>query len=467
MRKRQGGQALILVLILLAIGTLAIVPLLGLNFTATKGGPIVTRQVKAMYAAGAAQEWVLWKLIYGNLASEFSASGETKAFAIDVCGIPVDITLTMRALPGAGGITLATDDVIKPTKTVTASNPSSTDPLKVANDSTQTFTYIIRLEQLSENTTQGLDAVYDILPADFRTGIYVANSSYIRVDGGAWQALANPLVEAVSNQTRLQWPASYDYSTDTGGFTSPIRDFAVRQVKEIKFQISLSLPSPTRDTVQVNWVVLKPWDSVSGPQAPIIVGTPTNPNVYANNGLVVVTKTSVPSIIEPGDPTAIYYTINMTNQDGSTHQVSKITDYLPPEFLYTGPSGGVTTENPSWIVPFPIVNGVSRQKLVWTFSPQVSLAAGETKSLTFWAMTTQNASGAFYNEVLAESNFPSPNIFDGIGVDTSEYQMIYSWNSGLVLVPFFDSRTEADNITIDSNIALIIGGVSVQSWMLR
>ena len=57
--RRQKGQAFILVLILLAVGSLLTVPALRLTSTSLKSSQVVTRQVKALYAADAAQEYVI------------------------------------------------------------------------------------------------------------------------------------------------------------------------------------------------------------------------------------------------------------------------------------------------------------------------------------------------------------------------------------------------------------------------
>ncbi len=62
MRKREAGQALILVLIFLAIGALLVVPALRLTNTELQSSQIIERKTRALYAASAAHEWVLWAL---------------------------------------------------------------------------------------------------------------------------------------------------------------------------------------------------------------------------------------------------------------------------------------------------------------------------------------------------------------------------------------------------------------------
>jgi len=369
-----------------------------------------------------------------------------------VCGKEVDILLIMRATTSEGGLVLATDDVVRPTKTV--------DPDTVPNDVFQTFTYTIRLEQLSDNNTQGLDAIYDVLPKAFDSGDYLAGSSYLRVEGGEWESIGDPSFAVEAGQVRLRWPAS-------GSFTSPIRDFEVRQVKELKFQVAAELP---KNSVQCNWAVLKPWNTISGPQAPISVGSPADPGVCNEDGLLTVTKTSDPQVIQPGVVADVKYTINITNLDGFTHHIEEITDYLPAGFTYTvNSTSGLTTLNPQQSLEN--LNGVDRWKLLWTKDEfpggnAVSMASGETLTLTFWVTTTKDVSGSYYNEVEVLSDVPVPKIFSDIGIFEGDYFISYSWNTGAVIVPAYDSQADADEVLIDANMALILGGIAITSWQI-
>lgn len=452
MRNKEGGQAFILILLILAIGPILVVPLLRLSYTGLKSSETITSRTRALYAVDGAQEYIMWKLLHKNWAQDFTAENPEGILTIENCGTTVTATIVMRAIPGAGGMTLATDDVMRPTKTVSPS---------VSDGSYQPYTYIIRLEQLSGNTTQGLDAVYDILPREFGTGSYVPGSSEIRVDGGPWEPLGDPLAESSGSssyggQERLRWPAS-------GNFASPIRDFEVRQVKELKFQVAESLKN---DTIYYNWVVLKPWNTISGATANITVGDGSNPE----GGLLAVNKVADPEIVQPGVETDIEYTIRITNLDGSTHQIQSVTDYLPPGFIYIGPTSGITTFDPQ--LSLENINGVDRWQLLWTVDEfpngnAVSIASGETAYLTFWAQTTKDVSGSYYNEVTAVPNTPLPTIFEDLGITYEDFNTSYSWNTGAVLVPSFDSRTEGDGIVLDSNLSMIVGGISINSFTFR
>ncbi len=454
MRKRQAGQAFILVLILLAIGAMLVVPALRLTGISLKSSQIVTRHTRLLYAADAMQEYVMWKLLYdtGWRNDNLGNDGATAYVSLDLCGVSVNATVVMRAVPGKGGITLSTDDVIQPTKTVS--------PDTVPNGSYQTFTYIIRLEQLSNNNTQALDAVYDILPKSFGTGKYVANSSYISTDGGPWQSIGNPLAESYGGQERLRWPNS-------GNFTSPIRNFNVRQVKELKFQVSLTLPSSANNNILFNYAVIKVGSitSLSGPQAPITIGAGSQPDA---DGMLSLTKISSPNIIMPGVIQDITYTMYVSNNDTSSHNIDKITDYLPPEFYYVDNSTiGFGNANPT--ATLKTINGVNRQELVWIPVPaQKQLAAGQTRTLAFRARTTKDVSGSYYNEVLMESDFSLPQIYSTIGVTSSDFQSGYSWNSGTVIVPAYDSETRAEDVVIDANLALRgLSSISINSYQVR
>ena len=465
MKKNERGFAFILVLILLAIGATIMIPMLQFLFTASKGSQIVTQNQKSLYAAEGGLEFVAWGLKYGGLLSQLQEPGVPVHISVDVCDIPVDIVVVMRAVPGAGPVTLATGDVIQPTKTVTASNPvSSETPDHVANDSYQTFTYIIRLEQLSGDTSQGLDAIYDILSDEFPTGTYVLGSSYIRTGGGEWTSIANPLKETYAGRDRLRWPAS-------GNFPSPIRDFTPRQVKELKYQVALSLPSSAKNQVLCNWVVLKPWDTLSGPVAQITVGSPTNPDIWLDaQGYVEIHKTSDPELILAGVESDVSYTITITNHNGYTVNIEWLADFLPPEFYYVDDtSGGTFPDNPNTSIEE--INGVDRQVLLW--EPQGSnpaIAAGATLTQTFQARTTQEVSGTYFNEVqLGRSDQPNvPSIFSTIGITQTEfYGSYYSWLGGAVTVPTYDASANTTDTTIDANMGRTPGGVDIYSWFVR
>jgi len=316
-------------------------------------------------------------------------------------------------------------------------------------------------------------------PGGFGSGAYQLNSSKLRIDGGEWLDIPNPLWDHAKGI--LKWPTSYNCETETGGFSPDpenpnyffgIQNFTPRQVKEIQFKMTGTLDN---DKVHCNWVVLKPWDTNSGPQAPITVGYPDNPGECGGLGVFEVSKTSYPEIIQPLVEQTITYTISITNVDGSTHNIQEINDYLPPGFYYEDDSTtGITTSNPQGDGVMETINGIERQRLTWqkTEFPgenDVQIQAGETLTLTLQARTTKDVSGSYYNEVIvipAETGTPG-GAFGAACVSPADYSEGYSWNSGVVTVPTYDSRADAEGIILDANLALVVGGVSITSYQMR
>jgi len=461
LRKREAGQALILVLIILALATLLVIPTLRLTGTSLRSSQVFADRTQVLYAADAAQEYVLWKLLHDGFGSAFTVDGQTGYLSLDVCGVSVNITIIMRAVPGQGGVILSTNDVIQPTKTVS--------PDTIDNNTTRTITYTIHLEQLSDNNTQGLEVLYDILPDVYGDSDYVTGSSEMRVDGGAWQSVPDPALENPPTRWRLRWPASGNFSSDPGSqnYFYGIRDFNVRQVKELRFQMLHEFKgSVDNNRVHCNWVVLKPWNTVSGPQAPLTVGSPARAGVCDDDGLIEVSKVSDPDIIPPGVETDIEYTIHFLNKDGNTHQIEEVIDYLPPGFFYSANlTTGITTSDPD--ESLEDVNGVERWKLHWVFSPAVQIQASENLTLTFLSRTTKDVSGSYYNEVQVISEIHAPPIFSEIGISDAEYYTSYSWTSGTVTVPTYDSSANATGLILDANMALTLGSVGITSYQIR
>ncbi|MFC1874464.1 hypothetical protein ACFLYX_04095 [Chloroflexota bacterium] len=463
MRKKQAGQMFILVMILLAVGALTVVPALRLTNTASKSSRIVTKQAKNLYAADAAQEWVLWKLYQ----PEFAFSLQTDVpytIDFDACGANVTATIIMRAVEGVGSVLLATNNVIQPTKSVV--------PNTALDGTIRTYTYYIRLEQLSDNISQGLDAVYDILPGGLSGLIYETGSSKLRVNGGDWESFDDPSIAGPAgygSYKRLRWPAS-------GVFTSPMRDFTIRQVKEIQFQMRGTL---TDNSNYINWVVLSPWDTLSGPQALLTVGTPSNPDIWGVAGMFEASKEADPAIIPPGVETDVEYTVSITNHNGSTEAIEEIVDFLPPGFFYTNgsTSGEITSDDPQ--LSLEVLNGVERQVLRWTSAEidpaRKSFAAGQTKTLVFWSRTTRDISGKYYNEVQARPNLSVPKVvYEIIGPtsaadsgDREAWNLAYSWATGTVMVPAYDSSTEVDGTTVDANMSFSVDGITITSFQVN
>ena len=490
MRKKEAGQAFILVLIILAIGALLVVPALNLSYTELKTSQIVGGKTRKLYAVNAAQEWMLWNLTQPGFGDDF-IMGEKNVYPIDVCGTPVIVTIVLQAKEGLGGLTLVTDDVIKPTKTVL--------PNWVANKANYEYWYTINLEQLSANTTQGLDAIYDLPPGGITDYI---GPTQLSLDGGVtWRDVPDPDTSQLVSKGYLKWPANYDLESGDGAFSSNsgdpnyfygIRDFEVREVKELRFLVRGSLGTG----VHCNWVVLKPWNTLSGPQAPIKVGgDPDVPGECVDHSVLEVTKEADPPIILPGVVQRISYSVNITNMYTQTRNINEIRDFLPSGFNYIElissemenpteaiqileldplpPLGDPERYNPENDISELNIQGVTRLQLRWRtqkfpLQNEIDIKSGQSLILRFLAETTVEISGSYYNEVivlLRETGLPPG--FSDVGVDITDYVSNYSWNTGTVLVPYYDSRAEADGETIDVNFGITGDGVIISSWQIR
>ena len=460
MRKREGGQAFIMVLILLGIGSLLVVPALRLTDTSLKSTQIVTRQNTGIYAAEAAQEKVMWMLYHGDL-TETIALGGTYSDTVDVCGVLVHFSVTMRAVEFEGGVVLAGDDTIMPTKTVSPSEVD--DPSQPGRD----FTYTIEMKQVSTNSTLPQVAVHDILPAELgKQDVFVSGSTEISYDGVEWDSYPDPSFETGAQQVRLRWPAS-------GNFTPDFGHFDPGEVKYLRFDVNDTLQHD--NVVACNWVILEVGDifTLSGPQAPIVVGDPPDPDGCQDNGLFSVTKVSDPTVIPPLVSTDITYDVNITNMDGNARHIAQVDDYLPPGFEYIGPTEGITDIDP--YSENLTLNGVERQHLWWDEyqlgASGVLIAGGANATLTFVAQAKQGVSGSYYNEVLASpQSAPSPHLFTNIDPDYNwgeAFSDTYSWNSGMVIVPSYDSSTGSDGANISANMGLTPDGVTILSWQFK
>ncbi|MDZ4230965.1 MAG: hypothetical protein U1B77_04015, partial [Dehalococcoidales bacterium] len=373
--------------------------------------------------------------------------------------VPVNVTVIMRAIASWRGVTLIDDTPIKPSKTVSPGTITAG----------QTLTYTIRLEQISA-TSERLDAVYDILPSYTSASggapyyDYVPGSSRLRVDGGDWQQIDDPGIVKDGSNLRLKWPATYNYSNGTGGFPSPMRDFANGQIKEIRFEVKPSNLSP--NTTYYNWVVLKPWNTLSGAAAPVVTGT----GAGSSDGLLAVAKISDKDFVPPGVPTEVVYTISIENLQGSNNSVNSLTDYLPPEFSYVDgtTNSDLVSGNPAKV--FEEINGVNRWALTWIPpSSTKSIAANTTKTVTFTAVTSENVSvsGSYYNEVTVNFSSSLPSAFSNIGITREDFSSGYSWNSAPVIVPAYDSSASSGDITSNANIAITTGSVAITSYQVQ
>lgn len=97
--KREGGQAFILVLILLAVGSLLIIPFLQATSTVSKSRLIYGEFIKEDFAADAAVEYGMWRLQYeAGFAESLPIGTESPPFYVTLNGITANATVLAQAL---------------------------------------------------------------------------------------------------------------------------------------------------------------------------------------------------------------------------------------------------------------------------------------------------------------------------------------------------------------------------------
>jgi len=501
MKKKQAGQAFILVLILLAIGALLVVPSLRLTGTILSSTQTLTTRTKGLYACEAAQEQVMWMLYHGDLIAELQAmkaslppeseEEPTMPIPVNVCGTDVACAVTWRAAELNEGVMLATEHTMMPTKTVI--------PNEVANTYTGTYLYTITLTQESIDNSEGLDRVYDVISDAFAAGdVYVPGSTEWSYTGAEddWHPFDDPFEEKVVKCQRLRWPnpATYGYADfqPDDAWGADLRHFEPGETKYLRFEIQKEFKKEQGQTIDdiyvVNWVMLKVGDvlTLSGPQAPIKVGDPAGDG-FDNNGAYQVDVEVDKDVIPPQETTPVTYTITITYTDDVPEVgVGEIIDYLPVGFIYDPDDERCTTTTVMTTpadadphiseVDFPVYGSdeiITRQKLLWN-SDQLGSAGykmnqGDSVTLEITVLAKQGISGNYYNEVIVHPNsFPTMGDFDIKDPKMDAiYDETYSWNSGIVIVPAYDSEASAEGVTIDTNLAYEINGIKIISWDVR
>ena len=93
--KRERGQAFILVLILLAVGSLMIVPVLCLSSNTLKSSQMYMQFANEHYAADAAMEYGLWMLNWKpGYAASLPMGVERPPFYVTLNGVTANATIT-------------------------------------------------------------------------------------------------------------------------------------------------------------------------------------------------------------------------------------------------------------------------------------------------------------------------------------------------------------------------------------
>ena len=308
-----------------------------------------------------------------------------------------------------------------------------------------TFTYTINLEELDPDVTGSVDEVWDQLPPGLR---FVDGSGLL--DG---VFIANEPVD---------YDSSYDVDTVHWKPSPAITFSAYGEVKELTFQAT---GTPTADTRYCNEVALKPNDERAGKSAIVTVGTPAYGGCPGAG--VRMTTTSNPTIAIPNVLTTFTYTVSFINDDFGQHEINEVKVLLATGFTYVTNSAASFGSNMTTDEPALSVDADGRQELKWDNFPvkPVPIAQDETLTQEFQATATLADSGTSYVEVFA---ILSTSIICDYGSCSpslpGQTATNYSWQSGDVIVPAYDVKSDVPRSSGWGNA--IPGGLSVslESW---
>jgi len=139
--KRQRGQALILVLILLAVGSLVIVPVLRYTVTGLRSQSISEDVVTKQYAADSAVEDALWQLLRNGVLDILNSDNTSYTYDFQLESDTFPVSIQVPTVPGSDWIPYLPD----PERELFAKVEVVPNWLE-ANAGYTPFTYIIRID---------------------------------------------------------------------------------------------------------------------------------------------------------------------------------------------------------------------------------------------------------------------------------------------------------------------------------
>ncbi len=204
----QGGQAIILVLILLVIGSLVLVPALSLSMTALRSNQTYEAQTNTIYTADSGIEDGVWRIKYDYFGPSYSPydfdtvysyetdelNGLTADVSIQNVWIPSNVTLDSLGLTSGDAQSIIEGERLVVTGTAGAI-PGEPYDIKIDYDPAD----------VSENLTVTSIGVW--LPQGFR---YNGNSTLENLDGGD-PCYSEPSETTVPGGTAIVW--SYDFGS--------------------------------------------------------------------------------------------------------------------------------------------------------------------------------------------------------------------------------------------------------------
>ncbi|MBI4328979.1 MAG: hypothetical protein HY685_03830 [Chloroflexi bacterium] len=494
MNRNERGYILIMVLILMAVGTLAVIPTLNIVTSGFKSKQVQSQFLAAQYTSDAGAEFALWQLLYGGATSLLTGDGAQSSWTVSLNGVVAQVIIreTGATVDRTLQVPGARDNRVRPSKTVVCDKDGDgfdDECEDLPTNGGMKARYTVYLEQVSPDTSVGIVAVYDELPKGFA----LVPGSVTSPDGSL------PGISTVT-PVNIGSPSNQVWKWDLAA--SPVY-FQRGEVKKFTFDATIN---KSKDRY-CNGVFLKlqaPPNEKSGKTAHVLVGT-TPPEACDSGGGEVV-KYVDKSRTPPNTTTILTYVVNVNSVDQNTLHIDRLKDVLPQgSFQYCSPTYPPPTQGPSCDPPmyriantpfdpepenFSDVTGFTvwndplqtyltakdRWELIWDgpggagWDIAAAGQAGDVFILRFQVQAAPVKSGTYYNEVFADVDCAAPQPLITEGVTTAqEYCASYSWPTGGVAVPSYDVRSVVGGITAQGSVSLDMATNTAQliSWQVN
>ncbi len=485
--KGQRGFALILVLVLMALGAMAVTPALRLASTSLKSKAIHTEILEDQYARDGATEYAIWQLQYGTATSDLDINNDETTSIVVLNGITTNLKIKMRTELGTSGVAGGEGNSLRITQSVECDKDSDgfdDDCMALPIQTGMVARFTISLTQTGPDTVP-LEYMYEEYPEKFvfRPGTLASpDSSFLEI---LPEIVDFP--ENIGSSQNQIW--KWDFSSD------PVT-FVQDQVKTFTFEADI----PSQESLYCNGVFLKlqqpPNEKADKAEANVKVGNKEDDG--CKGGGMVSEKFADTLVVPPGQLTVITYIANVTNIENNSAKILVLKDVLPQGGFQwcdpANPPSGFTCEAPMYKVvadPFdPLVDSFTdtsgytnlpdpvrtfnngRWELVWDnggsgWNMGQAGKVDDTFTIRFQSHVTPTESGSYFNEIFADVNCTAPNPLKDSPVSVTsnqEYCASYSWPTGGTLVPMYDVNSAAERTSGQGNISVGVGTTSLESW---
>jgi hypothetical protein len=266
----EAGQALILVLIFLMLGSLTLVPTLTHISTALKTGEVYEKNTDELYTADAGIEDSLWRIKYDFMGADYNPydfetawpyqtedlNGMTANFTISNVWFPTNVNLVDPYAPGFIDLTPAeVREMMESEKLIVAGSADFSDNISP-------YRYKIKLDfnpAPTDNLTIKSFGIW--LPRDFN---YSANSCSLWVEGAAYKPDQPEVRSEAPGGSTVLWtynPPHYPRFVDFPNFNQEDMTF--------EFYIEYTTPLEGRWPSAVAWVTTQLNDLSGNPKYPL------------------------------------------------------------------------------------------------------------------------------------------------------------------------------------------------------